>query len=870
MNPPGWTVRLLRRLARPQEADVLVGDLEEAHRARVTRRGSLLATLLTTLEALDVAWMLMRRHGRIPRWSISLLDLKLGMRMLVRYPVLTVISTVSLSAAIALGAAAFAFISLFLWPRMPLPDGDDIVQVALRNIAENREELSFTSDYLHLREASTTLTDFAAGRLLARNLTMGDGIVEPVLVAETTASMFDMVRVAPLAGRALTEADASPAAPAVMVLGERLWRERFGADPGIIGKRLIVSDVPTSVVGIMPATFRFPSVHEVWQPLKIDASLASRTGTSMLIWARLKPGEDYDRANAELAAISAPEVRATVRSPMEAEVNDPEERMLMASMNGFVALLVLLVSGNVALLMFARATTRESEVLVRTALGASRGRLVAQFLAEAIVLSAVAGAAGLLLAQQVMEWGVGTFSVVANGGKPLAFWITPTLPLVSIAYGIGLSVLAAAVTGILPALKMTRALSSRLRSSTAGGGGFSFGGVWTVAIVGQIAVTMVFPVVMYFLAGQVQRTENQQIGVPAERYLTATLSRDSAMSSDRFASLVQRVREELGATPGVGALTIADKLPFTWNGHYAVTVEGDTAVPTDNGSGHLVSSAAVAADYFAAFAAEPLAGRLFAPGDYAGPPQVAIVNQSFVEKVLGGRNAIGRRLHFTAASNGGQVPPTGAEPTWFEIVGVVRDLGMSIEPDPKTAGVYRPLTLNTLNTAAVIARVNGDIGTASNALRVIARNADPSLRLGDVQPLSVLPINSVKALRYVLRVLSVAGAIGFMLALSGLYAVMSFAVSRRTREIGIRIALGSTGLRVVLTILRRPLIQAATGSVLGGMLSLLLPLPIVVTSGFAAGFVAYVVGVFAICLVASIVPARRALRVDPISALRTD
>lgn len=862
MTPPGWTVRLLRRLAPAPEADVLVGDLEEAHRARVDRRGPVIAALLTSLESLDVAWMLVRRRSRLPRWSMSTLDLKLALRMLVRYPVLSVIGTVSLAAAIALGASAFAFISLFLWPRMPLPDGDRIVQVVLRNLPESRDEPSVAADYVRLRDSASTLADFAAGRILARNLTMGDGIVEPIMVAETTASMFGMARVAPIAGRALTDADASAAAPPVMVLGERLWRERFGADPTIIGTRLLVSDVPTTVVGLMPADFRFPASHEVWQPLKMDPAATPGAGTTMRIWARLRPGVDHDTANAELAAISTQEARASVRSPMDPEVNDPEERMLIASMNGFVALLVLLVSGNVALLMFARAATRESEIAVRTALGASRGRLVVQFFTEALVLSAIAGTAGLLLAQHVMVWGVNTFSVVANDGKLLDFWITPTLPPMSLAYGIGLSVLAAAVTGILPAVKMTRSLSSRLRATTAGGGGLSFGGVWTVAIVGQIAVTMVFPAIMFFLQGQVQRTERQEIGVPADRYLTAILGQDSAMSRPRFEAVVRRVREDLAATPGIGAVTVADRLPFAWNGHYEITVE--------DSPGHLVSSASVMPDYFAAFEAEPIAGRLFAPGDYVGPPRVVVVNQSFVTHVLGGRNAIGRRFHYTRASNDGQIPPTGSTPTWLDIVGVVRDLGMAVPPNPKTAGVYLPLDLGRVEAVSVAARVYGDMTAASNTLRTIARNADPALRVADVQPLSHIPINGVKTMGYVLRVLSIAGAIGFTLALSGLYAVMSFAVSRRTREIGIRMALGSTGPRVVLTVLRRPMSHAAIGSVLGGGLALLVSIPISITPAVVAGFVGYVCVVFLICLMASVAPARRALRVDPISALRAD
>jgi hypothetical protein len=249
---------------------------------------------------------------------------------------------------------------------------------------------------------------------------------------------------------------------------------------------------------------------------------------------------------------------------------------------------------------------------------------------------------------------------------------------------------------------------------------------------------------------------------------------------------------------------------------------------------------------------------------------VVVVNQSFVDKVLGGRNAIGRRFHYTWASNGGQVVPTGSTPTWFEIVGVVRDMGMAVPPSPKTAGVYIPLNLRRIHTVSVVARVNGDMTAASNALRIIARNADPTLRVADVQPLSQIPVNGVRTMGYVLRVLSIAGVIGFTLALSGLYAVMSFAVSRRTREIGIRMALGSTGPRVVFTILRRPMIQAAIGSVLGGILAFLFPIPVIVTPALVVGFVAYVVVVFVICLIASIAPARRALRVDPISALRVD
>jgi predicted permease len=552
---------------------------------------------------------------------------------------------------------------------------------------------------------------------------------------------------------------------------------------------------------------------------------------------------------------------------------------LLASVNIFVALLVLLVSGNVALLMFARAATRESEIVVRTALGASRGRLVAQFLAEALALSTIAAVIGLVLAQQVMVWGVKTFTVVANDGQLLPFWITPSLPPISIVYGIGLALLAAAVTGILPAVKMTRAVSSRLRETTAGGGGLSFGGIWTVVIVLQIAVTMAFPAIMYFLRADAHRTATQQIGVPPERYLSARLGRESNMTQARFEATVRRVREELAKAPGVVRVTVADKLPFMWNGHYFIEVdEGGAAAPPEAefGNSYRITTAAVEADFFDAFEAPALAGRLFVASDYAGAPRTVIVNQSFVEKVLGGRNAIGRRIRYTWASGEGQGAPAanglppGSVPPWVEIVGVVRDLGMSVEPSPNTAGAYFPLHLSAVGSVMIAARVSGDMAAATNALRSVARNANPTLRVSDVQPLNRIPENGLRTVGYVVRVLGIAGGVGLMLALSGIYAVMSFAVSRRTREIGIRVALGSGRSRVVLTILRKPLIQVAVGSVLGPLLFSMIPLSIALTPAYVAGMASYTLVMFGVCMLACLVPIRRVLRVDPIAALRAD
>ena len=809
----------------------------------------------------------------LPRFRLSLLDLRVGVRMLARYPGLTIISTASLAGAIAVGAAAFAFINLFLWPRLPLPDGENIVVVRTYDQASSSVEWSVTADYLRWRGGTGTLTDFAAGREMRRNLQMGDGIVEPVLVEEVTASMFPMVRVDPLMGRTLTDADANQSAPPVMVLGERIWRERYAADPRIIGTSVLLSNVPTTVVGVMPAWFRFPSTFEVWQPLKIDETAAPRSGIGMEVWARMKPGVTPDQANGELAVLRGQmatdwpathlHLSSVVLPPADSKMKTGE-RTAIASFNLPIALIVLLVSGNVALLMFARAATRESEILVRMALGASRKRLIAQFFAEALVQSAVAGAIGLMLARVVMGWGVTTFAITANDGELLPFWITASLPPVSIAYGIGLALAAAAVTGILPALKMTRGLATRLRETGAGGGGLKFGGVWTVLIVSQIAVTVAVPGMIYVLTTTTWKIEHREIGVPPQQFLTAQLARESTMTQAEFETAVRRVREDMGVAPGVRTAVLADRLPLLWNGHHLIEVDEIGSAPTH------IKTAAVDPEFFTAFEAPALAGRLFTSSDYEGQPRALVVNQAFVDQVLGGRNAVGRRVRYTAASSGGQRPPMGTPSPWLEIIGVVRELAMGGSGEEAVAGAYIPLSLRAVGTVQIAARVSGDMTVAMKTMRTIATNADPRLRVSGVVSLDQANAPMVRMLNYIARAFGALTLSTLVLALSGIYAVMSFAVSRRTREIGIRVALGSSSSRVVLTILRRPLVHLTIGVVFGTLLAVLIASANGVTTGLGFGVAVYALVMLAVCLLAGFVPARRVLKVDPISALRSE
>ena len=887
IRPPRIARAWLRRCLPTDVREHISGDLEERFLRHVTSDGVSAARWRYRRAALTFSLRFLLERMRdslraLARIRLSLLDFRLGVRMLTRYPMLTTVGGLALAFGIAIGAAVFAFISMMLWPSLPLPDGDRIVSVRLYDEAAGEYEDRVLADFQRWQRQSVSLVDLGAGRTLSRNLRTADGLSEPVVMAEVTAAMFELIRLPPVAGRALTDADADPSAPPVIVIGYRLWQRRFGRDPGVIGQQVLVGETSTTIVGVMPQGMDFPATHEGWLPLRLDAVAAPRSGPGLKVWARLSPGTSMSQAAAEMNAIEAqsavdwPRTHAHLR-PMvkpfaEAAASlGPAERLALASANVAVGLLILLVSGNVALLMFARAATRETEILVRTALGASRGRVITQFLSEALVLSGVAAVVGLVAARAGIRWAIEVFTMAANDGRPLPFWFSQPLPPLSIAYGCGLALLAAVVTGVLPALKVTRGMQQRLRETSAGGGGLKFGGVWTVLIVTQVAITVTFPAVTYFVKRDGWQIEERTIGMPPAQVLSARLARDRDVTPQRYMAAVRELREGLSAVPSVREVTLADKLPLMWHGAYMVEVDEGGAADREEGvDGYRISTAAVDSDFFTAFDAAPITGRFFALSDYSGPPRAAIVNQSFVATVLGGRNAIGRRLRFADVENQDTRQALRPDMPWLEIIGVVRDIGMAVAPDPKVAGIYLPLHLEHTNAVYLGARVIGDQAEASDALRRLAARADVTLRVSEVQPLDRVTAGALREIDFWTTLTGALSLSALMLSLSGIYAVMSFAVSRRTREIGIRVALGSDRYKVVLAVLRSPLKQLAGGILAGAILTALLSGQIVTTLSYQLAVAGYALLMFGVCLLACLVPARRALRVNPVDALRSE
>jgi putative ABC transport system permease protein len=435
------------------------------------------------------------------------LDLKLGGRMLVKYPGLTIVGGLAMAFAICVGTVIFEVLGLFVHPTLPLPAGERIVQIRNWDVAANRPEQRALHDFVVWRGALRSVTELGAWRDVTRNLIVAGGDARPVEVAEITASGFRIAGGAPLLGRVLVEADERPDAPPVAVLGYDAWRTRFGSDPNVLGRTVQLGNDYATVVGVMREGFAFPVSHELWMPLRTDIPDQARSGPTITVFGMLAPGVTLETAQAELTTLGR---RAASERPATHEHLQPrvapyaklffsepsgEELGILFSIYFFAVMLLVLVCGNVALLMFARVATRESELVMRSALGARRSRIVVQMFAEALVLGGVAAVVGLVAADFALRsWGLEFLEV--NLGR-LPFWYDLRLSPATVLFALGLTVLGSAIAGVMPALKVTRGMGSRLKQAAAGAGGLQFGGVWTAVIVVQVAITVAFPAIVY-------------------------------------------------------------------------------------------------------------------------------------------------------------------------------------------------------------------------------------------------------------------------------------------------------------------------------------------------------------------------------------
>ena len=425
-------------------------------------------------------------------------DYKLGVRMLLKYPGLTIAGGLALAIAIGIGAGWYDLVGKLLWPTIPLPDGDRIVIIETHNALTNQPELRVTRDFLEWRSDVRSIDGLGAYRAELRNLIVGN--TPPVLIrtAALTATAFRTARVTPLIGRGLLDADEKPGAPGVVVLGYDVWQRSFEGRNDVVGSTVKLGSTPVTVVGVMPKGFGYPLSYHAWTPLQLRASYGALEGDPIGIIGRLKPGITLEQANAELrvlgerAAAALPATHAHLR-PLVGRLGQgtetPPDIAGLALMYLPSLLVLLLACTTVGTLFYARTAIREGEMAMRSALGASRARIIGQLFVEALVLASIAAAVGLIAADRTLRWGIES---VAEGKGGVPFWMTPGLEITTILYAGGLAVVGAAMVSLLPALRVTRTrLQSHLMNLGAGGSTLRFGRVWTTAMIAQVALTAI-------------------------------------------------------------------------------------------------------------------------------------------------------------------------------------------------------------------------------------------------------------------------------------------------------------------------------------------------------------------------------------------
>jgi len=827
----------------------------------------------------------------------STLDVALAWRMLLRHPGLSLVSVLGMAVGIAIAAGAFTVVSVMTGTTLPLPEGDRLVSVVQWDASTNSRELRVLHDLAAWRGAAA-IDDLGMSRTVERNLIAGDRAPDIVTVSEITASAFRATRVAAFRGRTLLPEDERADAPDALVIGHDEWMRRFQADPDIVGRSVRLGATAYTIVGVMPEGFGFPAYHSFWIPWRLDAAAhGPRRGPEINVFGRLAPGVTVARAEAELAAAGRPLAAASPSTHEHlrprvlpfasafSDIEDAEDLLALYAVEIAIVLLLVLVCVNVAILVYARTAARQGEIAVRVALGASRRRIVGQLFVEALMLSGVSALIGIGLAAAGLRQ-------IEGAMRPLVgrwpFWFSLELDASAVIYVVGLTLCAAAIVGVAPALKATGVhVHAPLQTLSPGGGSrMQMGRLWTGLVVAQVAVAVaLLPMAVYFAWSSLRLHSGG--GYATAEVLGARLAIDRAVATpaaEGDTAFVARYRATL--TELVRRLTVDPRVrDVTWSltipgREPAVMLETDPvpgradATAERAGRRTLVRFNRVAPNFFSAFDVPVTLGRGLTVGDAAvgatGTPGV-VVSRALVDQVFGGANPLGRRVKYVSW---GRQTPSGnvALDRWYEIVGVVPDFPDPGPFDDEPEGRVYHAAADDLFPARLNVRVRaGDPAELAGPLRTLGASIDPDALLLDISTAAIAAAQTQGMTRLVGVSLASVIASVTLLAAAGIYALLSFTVERRRREIGIRAALGANRRRMVAGIFSRVLAQLGGGAMLGALAAV--GLEQILEGAMAQHYRAMLLPVAVVlCVtlvaVAAVGPLRQSLRIQPSDALR--
>jgi predicted permease len=807
-------------------------------------------------------------------------DLQFAVRALARSPVFTGVSVLMLGVGIGLAIFMFGAINVYALKPLPFPEPDRLVHVCYTDSETGQRNLFMPlRDWLDLRERQSSLASLAGYSTGTMNIGGIDGPAERLSGAWVSADAFATLGVQPRLGRPFATADAQAGAEPVALIGERVWQLRFHAAPDVVGRSIRINGTPTTIVGVMPERFAFPVAESIWLPLSTDRGFAA-SGEAPVVggFGRLETGGSIAQARSDFAELVR--VLATERSePLRGDAAKlvpfadhfvPAE-MHAANRTMFVAvLLVLLIAcANVASLVLARFAARARELAVRSALGAGRRRLIVQVLAETGCIALVAtalGWVGATIGGRVME------TIMADTPMEAPYWIDYATDIRDVAFAAGIALFAALAAGLVPALRAGRVdVQAVLRQ---GGGIGERGRLARFLVAGEVALCMVLLVGAGVAIRSSIDAQRAELGVTTEGIVTGRIGLFASHYPDAAARerFVEALEPRLAALPGVSEVAFASTLPLMGYERQEYARIGD---PTDRDA-HLPQAwaSSVSEGFFDVFGIALREGRRFDSRDTADGPPVAIVSAGLAAAAWPGQSAIGQRLRLS---------PRDPDGGWLEVVGVVADSMQSdyFQTSATLAGrrgdgnVFRPLAQEPPGFVSVALRAEGDVAALGEAMREAVRTVDADLPIYWLRPMSEWRDRMLWSSDLLAALFGLFAGFALLLAIAGIYAVLAFDVARRTREIGVRRALGADARGVLAMILRRGSRQVLAGLAIG--IPLAFGFSRVLTGLVMPGATsdpwvyAGVVGVLlSASVAAALVPARRALRVDPMVALRDE
>ncbi|HSW29898.1 MAG TPA: ABC transporter permease [Longimicrobiales bacterium] len=796
-----------------------------------------------------------------------------GLRLLWRSPGLALFAVVAMGLGIGATATMFS-VSHGLLRDLPFEDPDRLVYVGWSQVGRGDDKIELTASELAAwRQTQSTLEALAAVRMVAVDLAGAEGPPERVSGAQITADAFETLRVQPALGRGFRPEEAAPGGPDVVVLSHGLWARRYGADPEVLGRTLRMNGTERTVVGIMPEGFRFPELEDVWTPLQVaPASEAPVEGPRQYrAFGRLRDGASLDEARtafgvlARRSMLAHPEPYQGFTSrviPYYEYYVGADAVIIMITLVVIASFVLLIACATVANLLLSRAAGRSRELAVRSALGASRGRIMAQLLAESLAIAALGGILGAVIAWS----GAALFHRTIAGQLPF-YWMDCRIDGTVLTF-VGLLVVAAGVlAGIAPAVRVSRVEAGvALRDGDRGSSSLRLGRLSRALVVAEVALSFGLLTTAGMMAKGPLIYGRQDPGFESAHMLTGLVSlrRDEYPDASDWSRFFRELLARLDAAPGVQAAALTTSVP----GLPANTSRFQLrdAVYEKEEDLPLTRIGFVAPQFIRTLGAEALEGRFFADGDDPDGEAVAVVNRSFAQRFFPGESPLGRQIR-----TGG----LDSQDAWATVVGVVPDLRMNGPKPERPEGILLPLYQRPQRSVDLLLRTSGDPSDLAPLVRAAAAELDPDLPVSQLRTLHAAMADETRPELMFFTLVLICGSIALVLAAVGLFGVLAFSVRRRTREIGVRIALGAEVRSVLWGVLRGGMIQVTVGLAAGLLLALALaPL---VRSLFAGDQLMdwSVYGVVTALMLgtgfaASLIPATRAVRVNPVDALRRD